>query len=278
MTNILCAIYNLATNPIVKIGFHYKNSIRIQQVGDALEFYIKDMFANTIYIDDKLGKERKYSQHFSYLGGANNPPDLILKGGDAIEVKKIEGLGSSIALNSSYPKKKLYSDDSFITSACRACEDWQEKDIIYAIGSVSKDTLVSLWMVYGDCYCADKEVYERVRNTISSGVNGIPGVEFCKTKELARVNKVDPLGITYLRVRGMWGIDHPSQLFGYLLDRPEDNLLNVIMLASKYESFSQEDKNNIESTSNINIADFEIKNPNNPAQFIAAKHISIKRD
>lgn len=88
MTNILKAIYNLSKNPVVKIVSHYKNTIRIQQAGDALEFYIKDIFANTITLNDKAEKEKEYSKYFSYLGGANNPPDFIIRGKDAVEVKK----------------------------------------------------------------------------------------------------------------------------------------------------------------------------------------------
>ena len=30
---------------------------------------------------------------------------------------------------------------------------------------------------------------------------------FAETKELGRVNQVDPLGITNLRIRGMWQIE-----------------------------------------------------------------------
>src|SRR5699024_11579610 len=64
---------------------------------------------------------------------------------------------------------------------------------------------ICLWFVYGDCYCADKSYYERIADTIKDGVSSIPDVDFGETKELGRVNKVDPLGITYLRIRGMWG-------------------------------------------------------------------------
>ena len=41
-------------------------------------------------------------------------------------------------------------------------------------------------------------------------------VEFSETNELGRVNKVDPLGITYLRIRGMWGIENPIKVFNYV--------------------------------------------------------------
>ena len=34
----------------------------------------------------------KYSEVFSYLGNTSNPPDMIIKDGDAIEVKKLKDL------------------------------------------------------------------------------------------------------------------------------------------------------------------------------------------
>jgi NgoPII restriction endonuclease. len=63
--------------------------------------------------------------------------------------------------------------------------------MLYAIGNVPKDTnqLKSLWLVYGDCFCADKEIYERIKDTISSGITSIPDVEFTQTNELGKVKK-----------------------------------------------------------------------------------------
>ena len=45
---------------------------------------------------------------------------------------------AQIALNSSYPTAKLYSDSPMITKACRESEEWTEKDLLYAIGSVDR--------------------------------------------------------------------------------------------------------------------------------------------
>ena len=112
-----------------------------------------------------------------------------------------------------------------ITQACKECEDWEEKDIIYTIGTVSGGALKLLWMVYGDCYAAREETYERVKNKISEGVNELAGVEFSETNELGRINKVDPLGVTYFRIRGMWGIDHPNKVFDYAQKFVELDLL-----------------------------------------------------
>ncbi len=97
----------------------------------------------------------------------------MLKNSDAIEVKKLQSKNSAIALKSSYPKAKLYANSPMITKACRECEEWSEKDIIYTIGYTTNTHLNSLWMIYSDCFCADKETYERIKETISSGINSI---------------------------------------------------------------------------------------------------------
>lgn len=47
------------------------------------------------------------------------------------------------------------------------------------------------------------ETYSRIKETIKSGIENIFDVEFLEIKELGRVNKVDSLGITYMRVHGM---------------------------------------------------------------------------
>ncbi len=276
MTNILKAIYNISQLRSFAIAEIYKNSIRIQQVGDALEYFIKDAFCGAFAIDNLAEKEARYASEFSYIGNANNPPDIIIKNGDAIEVKKIEGEHSNIALNSSYPKDKLFAGSSMITKACKNCEAWEEKDIIYAIGTVKEKVLRSLWLVYGSVYAAEKEVYERISNRISDSLKSAEGVEFSPTNELGRVNKVDPLGITYLRVRGMWGIEHPAKIFTQISDA-EANLLNAVVTEEKYLSFPKADRENLEKEKNVSVSKISVKNPNNPAQTIPAIHISIAR-
>lgn len=80
-------------------------------MGDALEEYIKDLFAGTVEETDETIRNEKISKVFSYLGNATNPPDSMLKnGGDAIEVKKLQGV-NDLALNSSHPKRVLRVDN-----------------------------------------------------------------------------------------------------------------------------------------------------------------------
>jgi hypothetical protein len=60
-------------------------------MGEGLETYIKDVFANTLNEEDTQ--------------------------------KKLESKNSAITLNSSYPKAKLYANNPMITTDCRACEE-----------------------------------------------------------------------------------------------------------------------------------------------------------
>lgn len=280
-TNLLIAIANLVKNPITNLVSHYRVVNRANSMGDALEFYIKDLFCDSLDENDLKKKNEIYSKYFSYIGNQNNPPDIIIRQGDAIEVKKIESLCSGIALNSSYPKDKLYADSPMITTACKNCEDWREKDLIYTVGVAKDNNLKALWLVYGNCYSADKEVYEKVKNTISNGVNELPNVEFSETKELGRVNRVDPLGITYLRIRGMWGIENPIKVFDYITpsEQTSDFFVNAILLKEKYLSFPEKDRKNIEALidDNFSIKDIKIKSPNNPAKLLEAKLLSFRK-
>lgn len=284
MANFLQAIYTAINNNIVDVASFYRSRNKINAVGDALEAFVKDIFANTLNETDENTKSNVYGKIFSYFGNANNPPDfMLINGGDAIEVKKIESQSSQIALNSSYPSARLFADSPMITSTCRKCESWYERDIIYTIGTIDKTSnkITLLWFVYGDCYAASREVYERIRTTIASGLLSIPEVDFSETKELGRVNKVDPLGITHLRIRGMWNIEHPSKVYSYLnIKHLPDKTFRLFALVreSKYESFPLEDRQSLESlvNSNFSITDVQIKSPDNPVIRVSAKLITYQ--
>lgn len=278
MSNIINAIIQLVENPKFELRKYSESHNRANNMGEALEEYIKDIFAGTVNETDENIRNQKLSEVFSYLGNQNNPPDSMLWGGDAIEVKKIESNDSSLALNSSYPKAKLFADSPMIKKACRTCEDWTIKDMIYAVGVVDDNNIISLALVYGDDYCAEKSVYEQIKSVVKTGVESITGVEFAETKELGRVNRVDPLGITYLRVRGMWGIENPFSVFDYVYKRDYNKKFNFMALINddKYYSFDNySDLENLcESVEGLQIADVKIKNPNNPAQLKSAKLIT----
>jgi hypothetical protein len=283
MSNILKAFANIVNNYQINVNTITTGSNRANNMGDGLEEYIKNAFASTINETIEQNRLEKFSQIYSYSGNKNNPPDLILKNSDAIEIKKLESHSTAIALNSSYPKAKLYANSTMITTTCRSCEDnWIEKDMLYAIGNVPKNThsLKSLWLVYGDCFCANQEVYERIKETISTGITSIADVEFTQTNELGKVKKVDPLGITDLRIRGMWHIENPMKIFNYLYKYVDTNAFQLICLMKKdkYESMPLSDRQIIENLDNPNVStsDVRIKNPNNPIQLMDGKLLVFK--
>jgi type-2 restriction enzyme ngoPII len=279
--NIIDAIINIVKNPILELKKYPISHNRANNMGDALEEYIKDIFSGTLFENDKNKRIEIISKVFSYLGNTNNPPDSILRGGDAIEVKKIENKSSSLALNSSYPKAKLYSNSSMITDACRNCEKWKEKDIIYAIGTCSKENkLTSLIFIYGEDYAAENKIYENVKTKIKLGIETIGGLDFSETNEIGRVNRVDPLGITYFRIRGMWGIENPIKVFDYIYKNDNTKQFNFMALINenKYNSFlNKGELENLEKKiEDLEIKNVKIKNPNNPAQLRSAKLITFK--
>lgn len=273
-TNILKALSNLTKVQNFSLPALYHATNRMNSMGVALEYFVKDAFCGTIDIKSTSEKDREYAKHLSYIGNTNNPPDFMIRGGDAVEVKKIGSPDSGLALNSSYPKDKLHKDNQLITGACRQCEEWKVRDIVYAVGVVKNQRLELLWFVYGDCYAADRNVYEGTREKIIDGINAIGNIEFSKTRELGRVNRVDPLGITYLRVRGMWGIENPTKVFTYVgIDRKKKPSIVAIMRIEKYLSFSTADRQEVEKLGRVR--DSEVKDPNNPAKFLKVKIIEI---
>jgi hypothetical protein len=279
MTNILEAIVNIANNPILEIRNHYSGRNRANNVGEALEIFVKDAFANLIHATDEQERMTRYNEVFSWLGNQNHPPDIMIRQGDAIEVKKTQSANSDLALNSSYPKSNIQANSTMITQECRTCENWTEKDLIYCVGHTDDESVNSLWMVYGNIYAAKHETYQVIKQKITDGINEIPNVELAETNELGRVNRVDPLGITNLRIRGMWQIQNPRRVFNYL-HTPTDSKFELVAIVptAKYNSFPIDSKNRIENLGNPNLTinDVNVKDPNNPANLLDAKLIVFK--
>lgn len=194
-----------------------------------------------------------------------------------MEVKKIETPNVALALNSSYPKHTLKISNALISRACREAEDWTEKELIYAVGVVNGNKLKHLCMVYGQDYCASDECYDRIRQQIKTGVESISGVKFSQTRELGRVNRTDPLGITYLRIRGMWHIENPWRVFDYIYQRNFQAEFNFMCLINSNKWARLKNCTDIiklqESYPNLNVIDVKVKDPDNPAKLKTAKLI-----
>lgn len=285
MTNLLRAIQCIVKNQISGSLDLYKERNIINNNGFSLEELIKDTFADTLAEENKGIRVQRHSEVFSYLGNQNNPPDIIIKQGDAIEVKKIKSFTAGIHLNSSYPRSKLITDDPMILASCQSVdgENWESKDLIYVIGVVQDNKLKRLWLIVGDCLAADYQTYKRIRDKIVAGIEKLRDVEFSKNKELYRLNKLDPLGSAYSQLIGAWGISNPINIYNYLdIDYNEKANLQVIaiMTAGKYLSFPQSDLEEIAKMvieiTNLEIRDIQIESPNNSTNLIDAKLITYQ--
>ena len=276
MKNIIDAIITLLKRNCFELTNSTAGNNRANSRGDALEAYVKNLFADTFDCSENKRVE-KWSETFSWLGNSSNPPDFMLKGGDAVEVKKIESPDVALALNSSYPKHTLKNSSPLISNACREAEDWAEKEIIYAVGVVRSNRLKHLCMIYGRDYCASEECYDKIRQKIKDGVESISGVEFSQTRELGRVNRTDPLGITYLRIRGMWHIENPWRVFEYVYSRNFQSEFNFMCIINSEIWNRLKNREEVLKLQDIypalKVTDVKIKDPDNPAKLRSAKLI-----
>lgn len=277
MTNILEAICNIVEQNNFDIKSISTGRNRANSMGNAFEEFIKDSFANTFLERNEQKRLEIHEKEFSWLGAKNNPPDIMIRGGDAIEVKKTQSPFPVLALNSSYPKAELRNNSPMITSECKDCEPWEKKSLIYCVGHTTDTSLKSLWLIYGDSYAAKRETYERMKEKISAGIKETPGVIFSETNELGRVNKIDPLGISSLRIRGMWQIENPRKVFAYLhtTDPKKTFELVSVIPISKWHEINRASREKISQIKNpaFSLEDTNIKDPNNPANLIAVKLI-----
>ncbi|WP_033148857.1 NgoPII family restriction endonuclease [Prevotella sp. P6B1] len=279
MNNILTAIKAIVKNSSLVVDEDPKGVVpnRANQMGAALEDYVKNAFADCLGRDGQFVKLAR-NRIFSYIGNSINPPDAMLAGSDAIEIKKIESLGTSqLQLNSSYPKNKLYSDNPKICKACRECEAWQEKDMVYVVGQVEGQILQNIFFVYGDLYCDSRDVYERVENAIKDGLESLDDIKLAETNELGRVNNVDHLNISDLRIRGMWLIKSPFQHFRSLFEEKTNYTFKLVALIpeDKYNSFQNvEEFEEFCDENGVVISDEKIEDPQNPANLINSKLIT----
>lgn len=291
--NVLNAIVALSTYRNNNLGDYANNySIRINAVGERLEYYVKDLLTGRFYNKDK-DRDLAYSEHFSYLGNQNNAVDAIAKQGDAFEVKKVETKphtqsSGKIALNNSPPKDVLHRDDPRLRSDVREIDggNWNFKDIFYVVGSTTLNTVNSLYFVQGTCYAARSEVYlqvfDEVRRRVGDTVRD-SNLEFEPTKELGRVHRVDPLGITDFRLRGMWEIRNPSDVFESVApaNQNADFTCYAIMEESKFKEIQSIEERELNlfnkalQNHSVEVERVKVKDPNNPANLKDAVTIKV---
>lgn len=278
MANTIQAIINLINSPQLDLVSYYNSKNRANSSGESFEEYVKDLYADTFSEHDEAERRRKIQEVFSYEGNSSNPPDAMLKGGDAIEIKKLESAKSDIQLNSSYPKRYLSSTSSMICQKCKDAEAglW-EKDLLYVIGHVKNKKIKSIFMVYGKDYAASESVYLEVKQNIKDWIKQMKTFEVEETEELGRINLIDNLSVTRLRVRGMWILQNPWKVFKYVtaLDTGKEFEFCAIINKVKYESFPEHKALEalVGQKEGLVINDIAIKDPNNSKVLIAAKMI-----
>ena len=256
-SNVLSLILNLKNNSITNKVDTKKSNNRINDVGDGFEEYVQRIFLGNLSFSEK-----NINKIFSYTGNKSNPPDLIIKNGDAIEIKKRQSIGGDLALNSSYPRDKLYSSDPKITDACKNCENnWKVKDIFYIVGHVPNSNRVeTIFCVQGNILAAQKNYYEKYITPIKNALKHLnPSI----TKELGRFNKIDPLERTNLRVRGMFSISSPFKAFDFFEPGDKKNIsINILLRESKYNSLPKKDRDKIKKDSQITFKKKSLNCPN----------------
>jgi NgoPII restriction endonuclease. len=87
MSNVIKAFLKIVTNYQANIQNITNGNNRANNMGEGLEHYIKEMFADVSANDSQERRLEIFQETYSYQGNKNNPPDLILKNSDAIEIK-----------------------------------------------------------------------------------------------------------------------------------------------------------------------------------------------
>lgn len=237
-----------------------KTKNRINAVGDIVELYIKDLYCDSINRSTLMEKEIIHKECFSYISKHSSPPDCIINGGEAIEIKKQDSTSyGKIALNSSHPCDYLHRDYGLLTKECANCEDdWDKKPMVYSIVNIcpKENKIKNVWFAYGNCFCASRNKYEIIQDSIRKGIMELEGLTFQKTSELGRVSDIDALNVSDLRIRGMWNLVHPEKIFGKHTTESNSNdgiKFNLVITKDDYDNLSVNQRTEVENLADLNI-------------------------
>lgn len=262
MTNILTSLQNISqcrNFHLSEISQNVENIVSVQ--GKPLEAFVRASFCGIPDSGEIINPSDKV---FCYEGSVNNPPDAMLnENGDAIEIKKVQTIGT-IHLNSSLPKQTLSIDDKTLTDNARTCENWKERDMLYVIGHVVSNKIKSLFFMYGDCVFKNTQFYLDRFNQIKNSLGEIEGLDQTGN-EYGTVKNADGLNIhTNMRLRPLNSFDHPFKIFqdNFTFDHSRDFSLFAIMRNEKFEDFDDDSKSDIKSSA-INMQHKIIQNPDN---------------
>ena len=274
MPNVLTAIADIINHKAFVLPTADSGHTRVNTTGVAFETYCKDRLAGLEPGND-VARTALYETTFSYQGGANNPPDAMYRGGnmgDAFEFKKVGGNSvGNIPLNSSPPKDCLRIDSYGLEKESISCEPWTRRDLFYICGGVPKKATKLNWIWIADAYlmAAKQDLYHDLYAKLQHDISKIDWASFSPTKELGRVNTLDPRKVTHLRIRAMWNIQAPGKLFKDLpgvrsCDAP---VLHAILTKAKWESMPSDSRAQVEalkSTPGFSLTNVLVPSPNIP--------------
>lgn len=273
-TNTLFAYKNILDHNSTKLPpIISKKGNSSNNQGDSFEIFIKDMYCNTAmqypHLEDK---EQDYKNYLSWLGDSKHFPDMIVRGGEGVEIKKLSSFGN-LSLNSSFPKDYIYPNTQNLAAEISTAS-WTKKNIVYATCNVpnknnTQDKCTTVWLAFGNTFVADKQVYLKMINGIRSGAKSAnKQASFVKSQELARIKNVDLKKHTNLRVRGMWELTNPEKIFGEYLNKTNFSIpagatrVNMIILDSDFQNMVQPDFENLIKQNRLVITPIDIPDPN----------------
>ncbi|MBC8135791.1 MAG: NgoPII family restriction endonuclease [Fibrella sp.] len=247
MTNILTTFMSIAQNPI-------------NGEGDALDISLQNAFASIPPDTPRSQRIELLAASLVYLGNPTNPPDMMLRNGDAVQILRVPRDSLHLQLNSAYAMQKLYPTYPGLTSSARNCEPWSERDMIYAIGVEESRRLTTLWMIYGDCFAPSNATFER-----NSG-------------DELRIYSPETKAF-YLPGRG--SITNPIRLLTAAFNTQSVNFeseprLVAVMRAEKYLSLPEPDRTAIENASGIEVHSVNLQNPEDTTQPLATKLLVLR--
>ena len=233
------------------------------QLGDEFEQLIrKSLRSNLDENNDEFD-----DVYFSYIGNDAQPPDLIIRDGDALEIKIKEGFGQ-LQTNSSWPRDRLLQSDPKLNESCRKCEkNWLEKELFYVIGNRKKadPILKNIIFVHARCMFDCTEKYIDLYKSIQDAVNSL-NFPFTASDEIARLNEIDILGRAGLRVRGMFIMDHPMKIFEEIFNK--EIRITALMTKKHFQTLVNEENKDIFYNSPIKVRGVQIPSPSDTLEEI----------
>ena len=282
-SNLLTAIKNISDFKTNNMSEHFKDyaTTQVKTVRQEMEYYVKDAISGSFRsVKDKKPTDR-YKGIFSYIGSKIKPPDMIIRGGDAVVIKTIKTYRGSLTVNNHPPKDRIMWNDPWVVKNCREIDggQWNSKDIFYASGWIEKRRMKYLIFIQGTCFIPEETVYNKIVQGLKKNIYDYldsEGLEANRTISLAKVSNLDPLGITNLRVKCVWSIKNPLKIFSdtFSYDKKQEFTLIALMLKNKFDSFPKRDVDALVNDKQIEIKDVKVKNPNEPERMIDAKLIT----